>query len=1079
MRTSLTRVLLALSLSVSVSIAPIAARAEAQLTDATLKGLVVDSAGQPLAAAAVLLRQEATGRTRAATTEATGAFFIASLPPGLYTLTADHPGFRRFEQAGLRLTVGGTIEVTVALTLPGVEETVDVTARVARVATSTEARLTDTFSRAEIQDLPLPQRDVFLLPKLSAGATVIPGAANSTKLSSSPVVTVNGNRYRGNNYVLDGAMNTNPNNSGEPAIVPSVEAIEEIQVQTLNFASEFGRGNGSVVNIQTRGGTNELRGRAWELHRQDALNARPYFATETPPQTFNQFGANLGGPLRRNRTFFFGSYEGTRNRVGRPFAFQVETPELRDYVQRTAPDSVAARLLRQFPAPTPAAGTGGARYLDERTLATPGGPIPAIGRANVIIEDDVRFDQYLARADHTVSDRDRLSLRWIAEHQRDEGGTSSAAATLGRALRGSRGPFQGFFGNLNGGYTSIFAHAVNDVRLSYQITNTTRGADDAVTPTITVTGLTAPFGDVFPDGSRLRTLELRDILTLDRGAHAIRVGVEVRRITKSLAIGPPQSGAFLFNSLADFIADRPFRQTLTVDPATGLPASFTRAFTQYETGAFIQDQWMISPRLSLSLGLRHDYFGTVAEREGQLSSIILGPGETFREQLAGASVGRVDRLYRPERTNFSPRIGLAWDPTGRGRSSVRSGFSMAYQPHHGQSISGARALPPDAIQGVIQPSNRIGTQILYDIPVPANPEFARGLSAAGGVLSRPGEPPIRPTGFVVNPSIKTQYTESWFLNAQQRVGRHWMIEVGYVGTRGVNLERIDDVNRFAGDLLDGREDRVNPNFGVLLFVTNGVSSSYHALTSELRRELAGGLSLQMNYRWSKWLDTSSDTSTGQFQDNAEPGKGAQDIDCRECERAPSLFDVPHRLSASVMWAPALFAGRRGPLAALARDWQAAAILTAQSGRPFSVWNGAALSAGGDYNADGGGGAVGGGFYDRPDAPASGAIGSSFGQDDFLRGLFRAEDFPTPAAGRNGTLGRNTFRGPRYVTVDLSLSRTFRLGGARQLQARLDAFNLLNTLNLFLPNADLSLSNFGKSTQAFDARTLQVGARFLF
>jgi hypothetical protein len=155
------------------------------------------------------------------------------------------------------------------------------------------------------------------------------------------------------------------------------------------------------------------------------------------------------------------------------------------------------------------------------------------------------------------------------------------------------------------------------------------------------------------------------------------------------------------------------------------------------------------------------------------------------------------------------------------------------------------------------------------------------------------------------------------------------------------------------------------------------------------------------------------------------------------------------------------------------------IFAAQSGRPFSVWNGAAFAAGGDYNADGGGGAVGGGFYDRPDAPAPGTIATSFSQEDFLNGLFPASAFPRPAPGRSGTLGRNTFRGPRYLSLDASLMRGFSLGGRRQLQVRLDVFNALNTLNLFLPNADLSIGTFGKSTQAFDARTMQVGARFVF
>ena len=376
---------------------------------------------------------------------------------------------------------------------------------------------------------------------------------------------------------------------------------------------------------------------------------------------------------------------------------------------RTAPNGVAAALLRDFPAPSPDRGSDG-RYLDQRDLATPGGSIPAIGRANVLLADDVRFDQYLGRVDHVLGTKHRLSARWIGEHQRDEGGTSSSSATLGRALRGSRGPFHGFFGNLNVGAQQIAGRAVNDARVSYQIIDTTRGDADAIVPTVNITGITAPFGDVFESGTRLRTFELRDVLTLERGQHAIRVGGEVRRVTKGLSIGPPTAGTFTFTTLASFVADRPFRQQLTVDPVSGEPTAFPRYFTQYESGLFIQDQWTISPRLSLSLGLRHDYFGTVTEENGQLSSIILGEGDTFEEQIAGASIGRVDQLYEPERLNFSPRIGLAWDPAGNGRMSIRSGFSLAYQPHHGQSISGARALPPDALDGIIQPANGIGTQ---------------------------------------------------------------------------------------------------------------------------------------------------------------------------------------------------------------------------------------------------------------------------------------------------------------------------------------------------------------------------------
>ena len=1057
-----------------------------QFTEATLRGQITDTSGHRIAGAPVTIRSLGTGLLRSAVSGNDGTFLLAGLAPGDYSIEVRFEGFRTHLQSSLRLNAGQTADLSIRLEVGEVADTVNISDGDALLSVATEGRLADNYSTREISSLPLPQRDVFALPRLSAGATAIAGAANSTKLTNSPVVTVNGNRYRGNNYVLDGAINTNPNNTGEPTLVPALESLEEAQVQTSNFSSEYGRGNGAVINLRTKSGTNIIHGRAWSIHRNAALNARNFFAAVTPPQVFNQFGANIGGPVLKNRTFYFGSYEGTRHATGRALGFLVETPQLRDYVARTAPGSIAARLMRDYPAP--ASQPAGCQTVAEQRncLSTPQGLIPAVGLANVTVRDYIRFDQLLLRLDHNFNKgNDKLSGRWISERQLDEGGTSSAQATLGRAARGFRGPFDGFFANLNLGHVRILNRALNDIRFSFQNVDTNRGREGAVVPEITVTGLTMPFGDVFRTGTKLRTYELRDTMTLDRGRHTIRFGGELRRGFKGLSIGPATAGAFAFRNIADFVTDKPFRQTLTVDPATGQPTGFPRYFTQFESGLFIQDDWKIGSSLTLNLGLRHDYFSDVRERNGRLSSLIFGAGGTFRERLANAVVGRVDRLYQPQRLNLAPRIGLAWDPFGDGRSAIRAGMSIAYQPHHGQSIAGARALPPDALQGVIQPGNKIGTQILYGYPVPFNSEFARGLNSQGGVISRPGEPPIRPTGFVVNPTIKTQYSQSWFLNLQREFINGWIVELGYTGTAGINLERIDDINRFAGDLIDGREDRINANFGTLLFVTNGVSSNFHAATAEVRRGFRRGLSVQLNYRWSKWIDTSSDTSTGQFQDNSEPGKGAQDIGCLRCERALSLFDIPHRAAGILMWTPVGLGTERGQLRRLSRDWQFSAILSAQSGRPFSVWNGAPSSIvngknnGGDYNLDGGGGAVGGGFYDRPNAPATGTIATSFSRRDFLTGLFPASAFPTPAPGQNGTLGRNTFRGPRFTSVDLSLARGITIREGLQLQLRFEAFNALNNVNLFLPNADLSLASFGKSTQAHDARTLQGSLRLTF
>jgi hypothetical protein len=1060
----------------AVSVLLLAVTLHAQLTEATLKGIVRDPSGAVIVQAAVSVVHLASGLSRAGATDHSGNFVLTGLPPGAYRATIQAPQFQTLTQSGLRLGAGQTVDSAFTLTLGAAGDTIHVTASTAELALSRDARLAENFDQRQILELPVPQRDVFGLPKLSAGATAIPGAASSTKLTNSPVITVNGNRYRGNEFVLDGAINVNPNNTGEPAIVPTLDSVEEVQVQTGNFSSEFGRGNGSVVNLRTRSGGNEIHGRAWAYHRNTALNARNFFAPSRPPVVYNQSGANLGGPIRHNRTFYFLSYEATRNAVGSPQVFQVETPEFRDYVRRVNPNGVASRLLDRQPAPVPLPATGapGRRYADQVDLSTPLGVIPALGRASVILKDHLRFDQVLARLDHSWGQgRHRLSGRWISEWQANDGATSSSRATLGRAVRGSRGPFDGLFGNFNLGHTLVIGRAVNDLRVSLQTIRTATGNPDAAIPDITVTGLAAPFGDVFPNRTVLRTYEIRETFSQQRGAHLLRAGFDYRRIFKGLSLAPPTAGSFAFNNLLDFALDRPFRQTLTVHPATGAPTNFPRHFTIHEAGLFLQDDWRFSPRLTLNLGLRYNYFGAPNERDGLLSSIVFGPGDDFSERLSSSAVTRVPRLYSPQRLNFAPRVGLAWDLTGHGATILRLGSGLAFQPHHGQSIGGARALPPDAVQGVLQPNVGIGSSILYGIPVPLNPEFASVR--------------VRATGFVVNPEIKTQYTVNAFLNVQQRLARGWIAEAGYVGTRGVNLERIDDVNRRTGDLLDGREDRVNSRYSTLLFVTNGVTSDYHALTAELRRPATRSLSVQVNYRWSKWLDTASDTSTGQFFDNAEPGKGAQEIGSLRLERARSMFDIPHRLTGLLVWSPRV-TSRFSWLRRAAGGWELSLIAGVQSGRPFSVWNGASFQAGGDYNADNGGGAVGGGFYDRPNAPA--VMPASFSRQNFLSGLFPPTLFPAPAPGVNGSLGRNTFRGPRQFTNDAAVSRSFSLRDRLSIQLRAEAYNLANAVNLALPNADLALalrpdrtfsttSAFGKSTTAFDARTFQLGARLIF
>jgi len=1067
----------------------------AQLTESTLKGSVSDPSGL-IPNAAILVTNEGTGISRPATGNANGSFTVPELPPGLYTVQVKVQGYKAFEQRGVELNVGKTSEINVRLEVGQVDQTVEVNAEQASVPVSTDGRLSDTVEKNQIAELPVPGRNVLFLMTLSAGAANVPGSTTSGgKLTNPPAVAVNGNRFRGNNYVLDGSMDTYVLDEGTPAIMPSLDSIEEIQVQTDNFSSEYGRGNGSVVNIRTRSGTNTFHGRLWEYHKNAALNAVNRFSTtgKPAPLVFNQFGGNLGGPVLKGQTFFFGSYEGTRDALQTPSSFQVETPEFRSYVAQKYPTGIAAALLSKFPAPTPV--RVGSGYLGEVDL----NGMPAAGLAEVNVPDSVLYDQYLTRIDHTFNQqKDTFFGRWISEYDRDNGN----ASVSGKSLRGFGDPTHFFYGNLNFGETHVFEKPmVNDARFSFNNIIYAYDRPYEQYPTINITGITAGFGDAASLGSRLRTYEARDTLSISHKEHLVRAGFELRKLFVGFQMGQPSPGSFYFNGLSTFAADQPYEQTLIANPATGNPSEQERDFTFYESGLFVQDDWKVTHRLTLTLGARNDYFGDPSERRGELTSIIFGPGSTFNEQFASATVGQVKHLFHASPLNFSPRVGFAYDPFGDGKSTIRAGYSLAYEPIHGHTVMGGTSNSPYAIQGVIWPANGYGTSIKYGIPVPYNPEFKATLNAQGGVVASAGETAIRVSPWLINPKLKTQYSESYFMNLQREVIKGWIVEVGYVGTNGINLERRDDINRFNGDLLanNGKAMRINQNLAGVTYVNNGVTSSYNAFTAEIRHQVATGFTLQANYRWSKWIDTSSDTISGSFLDNADGTVGAQDNSCLRCERALSEMDIPRRFTASAVWVPQL-SSRHGVVASLYKNWQISTIFSAQSGRPFSPYcsapsklvhdaTGKLIDEGCDYNMDGGGG-IGSGFYDRPDAPAQGTVKSSFKKQDFINGLYSPTIFPQPTLGTDGTLGRDVYRGPYQTTTNLALGRNFNAGENRLIQFRADAFNAFNNVGLYMPNNDLALalqsngtysstSIFGKSTKAFDPRILQLSAKIVF
>ena len=509
-------------------------------------------------------------------------------------------------------------------------------------------------------------------------------------------------------------------------------------------------------------------------------------------------------------------------------------------------------------------------------------------------------------------------------------------------------------------------------------------------------------------------------------------------------------------------------------------------------GWFIQDDWKFHPRLTLNLGIRWDYFQPITEEQGRLANIIYPESGGYFERIANARVGVVDELYKSDLNNFAPRIGFALDFLGDGKTVLRGGYGVFYEKLFFNIIGNARFNPP--FYGRAQLSPFFGDQIQPFLGSDPNDLFGGfigtvipgadlGLDANGGIQG------VRTRLRVVDPNLRDSYMQNLFLGIQRQLVWNTVVEINYQGTLGRKLPFFGDPNRFTGDLLgaadplgrfagDTSENRLNASFDSFNLRQNRVTSNYHGLNVQLSRRFSQGRAFQFAYTLGKALDYGSD-----FFGAGENSGGLVGQSFRTYFSDPlnigldygrSAFDIRHRFVANFLWEIPFMKDQSGALGQILGGWQFGGILAIQSGLPFGVVNGGRFPAG-DYNADAQEG-------DRPDTPS---FGSRFSDgpttSEFISGVFQTSDFPSPAAGSNGSLGKNTFTGPAFRSVDLSLLKNFRLPISEdsQLQFRAEFFNLLNQVNLYLPNINLNSSTFGKSTQAFDAREIQFALKILF
>jgi carboxypeptidase family protein len=1096
-------------------------RLEAQAGQSELAGEVRDSAGALVAGASVSAVELATERRVSTTTGAGGLFVLPSLRPGRYRLEVDKDGFRPLRRDGLELRTGERARVDVALELGRYTDRATVTADVPLLKTE-RSDVGQVIPNREIVQLPLNGRSYVPLIALVPGVALPPGAI---------LPRLNGGRPRVNEYVYDGISVLQP----EPGTVPyfpTIDDIQEFNVVTNSPPAEFGRFNGGVINLATKAGGNELRGSAWEFLRNEALNARNLFAPATaqdrdkPRFRRNQFGFVLGGPIEKDRTFFFLDYQGTRQSVGRVRISTVPTALQR---QGIFTESVAGQVPSLYdPATTePLPGGGFTRQ------PFPGGVIPADrfdavaadilsryplpnlpGTANNyrrVGNEEADSDLVGLRIDHRLSASDQLFGRVAWQREWGDPVTPLPDGS-GNLTTGVLGPTNTKTLSATLNYVRVLRPSMfNEARLGYTQRSTDRvGLALSGTPSeeLGLPGIptNAAFNEALPtflvDGfqqlgspsntfsnAKTSVLQLVDVLSWQRGRHAFKFGLDWRHEALDVVQPPSPTGSFRFTSQGSDLPGRagtglPFASLLL-----GQVQNFTIDLQQRELRPralvqeyFAQDDWRVTSRLTVNAGVRFTLNFPSTEKDDQGAVFDLASQEL---EYAGRD-GNPRSARELHWFNPGPRIGVAFQATSK--TVVRSAYALVWIEQAG--ITTPFTLPQfPFLQTTGQPS--------LDS---AHPAF---VLASGPTVAPVGATPDAGLGqgvFSADRGLGSGYLQQWNLMLQRELGANLAFEIGYVGSKGTHIGVPDtNLNQLTVEQLaigNPLLQRVpNPFYGeippsssiggptvtraqllrdyprftnVSLYRNNVGNTSYHALLAKLEKRLSHGLSFIVSYTFSKLIDDAGSVFDASILSGPVANYPVADSHNRALERDESTGDMTHVFVTSVVWDLPFGAGRRfqptGVLGAIANGWQLSGVLTLQSGMPFPVTQVT------NFNAFAGFGTQ------RPNVVADPALPSS---EQNTGRWFDTDAFAVAPEFTLGDASRNPVRGPAYRNLDMALIRRVPLGVKPALELRLEAFNLTNTPPLAQPNGVLGSPGFGSITSAGDPRVIQLGVKVLF
>ena len=1072
----------------------VGAVASAQTNTGEIAGVVVDASGGVLPGATVVATHPASGFAVERVTDAEGYFFLPALPTGVWEVAAALPGFRPVTQTGITLELGRTLPLEFTLSIGAISEAVTVEINVPLLQVTT-AEISDVIESREIEQIPLNGRQFLQLAQLSDAVVIPPGGTRGGALQQAgPLPNVGGQRAGHNIYLLDGFKVTDElfNNL---VINPSVDSIQEFKIQKSMYPPEFGGKASALINVATKTGSNRVHGSLFEFMRDDRFDAHNFFddrRAPVPPLEQHQFGGSLGGRLVHDRTFFFLSYERQRTRRSVTKTFSVPDAALRagDF-SGFGPICDPGTITPATGACTPFAGNRiPADRLDPIAQAFLAHvPLPNGERQfqNLISVEpqDKAAHQFSVRVDHRLSDTDQLFVRF-SSFDADEiqpFGTSVQQEALvpgfGRTLTTTTrnlgvshtrtigtsmlNEFRFGYMSVDGGQASLNAGV--DFAGQVGLEGVSRHPRDVGFPQISTAGLYSTMGDPTTFVSRHNEhFEVYDNFLIDRGDHRVKFGgylfyLKFRPVNADTARGAfTYTGQWTGNALADFLLGFP------TSARSGIGGGDENARTTW-VHLYAQDDWRARNNLTINYGLRYELNSHMQDVDNRLSSIDLSvPGGRYviasdeagnispdAEALlplipipwvTSADIGWEPSLLRPSKKRFAPRVGFAWSLGETRPAVIRGGYGIFLnQWAYSVQTAFTRNLPFFFLKQVDAPS---------DQPVPTLQTRDILTSDASGSIA----------GTIMDHDFQVEYTQTWSGGIQVEALPRTMVEVSYMGsyTIGADNSTIRNVPQPGAGPIDTR--RPIPALSAIHAIRFDGTSTYHALTVKTERRFNGRYSFNVAYTLSRSRDDASSPGATAFESNVP-----QDVrNIFPGEEALSSFDHRHQFVASGSYQFPFFEGAGGATEALAGGWRVNAIVTLQSGAPFTV------NLGQDRAN------IGSGPAQRPDQRGDPNLPA--GQRSAEQ-WFNTAAFALPDPFTFGSAGRNTVFAPGLANVDVSIVKGWYFGEQGRLEFRWEIFNLLNRANFDVPNRVFGTPNFGRIFSAQHAREMQLGLRYSF